>query len=137
MKKVLLIVAAGIMLGFVLLNGGSAYACGGGYGCADAPIAEGQSVQLCVNSALLTVTPDAGGGAYVVAPADADVDFNVSNCGGWLPALDPEDLTYGGNHKLVVDVLTVSGTRVTVAYGNATVVKSSPSGKNRAAFDLR
>ncbi len=132
MKRLISFVAAAglFVLLFSLSPTGSAKACGGRWGCADP--------ELCVNSQLLTITPSpsVGGNAYVMAPASADVDFNVVNCGGTQDPLAQSHFFTGGRNKLVVTVLTDPRAPVTITYGDQSVTRSNSLGVVVVAFNL-
>ncbi len=130
MKKLFFIVAACLLIVLFSFNAQSTYGCGGRFGCSDP--------QICVNSTLLTITPDvnAGGDAYVVVPRSADVDFDPSHCGGNLPPLPQDHVVKAPGHKLQVVVMTERRVPVSVSFGDESETKSSPIGLVRFTFDV-
>ncbi len=92
--------------------------------------------QLCVNGQLLSVAFVQHGEAYVAVPQDAEVDFNVANCGGNDDPVPADHVTYIGKNKMTVVAVTADDSLVGFTYNGKTFLKRADDGTAQAKFNL-
>ncbi len=75
--------------------------------------------QLCVNGQLLVVASRVHADVYVTVPSEAEVDYNVADCGGDSEetVVSPDHVTFQGQDMLRVKALIPDRNKVTFVWG--------------------
>jgi hypothetical protein len=92
--------------------------------------------QLCVNGQLLSVAFAHDGEAYVSVPQDAEVDFNLADCGGNDEVIPADNVMYNGKNKMTVVAVTADDNFVAFSYNGKVFVKRAVDGVAQAKFNL-